>query len=140
MSAYKIIQTEFRNLDSLKKALADCGFGHCDLSAGPKVNGLELTPYHILPGQRIDKAVVRLPKSHYHGFEDTGFAWDEASGSYRAIISTHDGDGNFGAGTLKQVQQRYAYWEIKRQAAVKGYTVREVKSTDGTIRLQLTHR
>jgi hypothetical protein len=140
MSAYKLIQTEFRNIDSLKKALKDVGFGVFDLSAGPKANRLELMPYNYRPGQQIDKVVLRLPKSHYDGYEDTGFAWDEATKSYRAIISTHDGGGNFGPSTLKQVQQRYAYHEIKRQAAVKGYTVREVKGTDGVIRLQLAHR
>jgi hypothetical protein len=138
MSAYKQISTEFRNLESLRKALADVGFGHFDLSASPKVNGLEMQGFYY--NRNIGKVALRLPKSHYGGFEDTGFAWDDETKAYRAIISTHDGDGNFGASTLKQVQQRYAYHEIKRQAAVKGYTVREVAGTDGVIRLQLTHR
>lgn len=137
MSAYKEIRTEFRNIESLKKALADVGFTHCELSASAKVNGLRMTGYASNRGERV---ALMLPKSHYHGYEDTGFAWDEATQSYRAIISTHDGYGNFGAETLKKVQQRYAYQEIKRQAQIKGYTVREVSGTDGTIRLQLTHR
>lgn len=137
MSAYKEVTTEFRNLDSLKKALADCGFGHCELGASARVNDLQLQGYG---GSRADSVALRLPKSHYRGFEDTGFAWDAATQSYRAIISAHDGYGNFGAQTLQRVKQRYAYHEIIAQAARKGYTVREIKSTDGVIRLQLSHR
>jgi len=137
MSSYKEITTEFRNIESLKKALADVGFAHCDLSANPKENGLSMVGYGGRPGENV---ALRLPKSHYGGYEDTGFAWDEATKTYRAIISTHDGGGNFGAGTLQKLRQRYAYQEVKRQAQVKGYTVREVAGTDGVIRLQLTHR
>ena len=81
-----------------------------------------------------------LPSSHYEGYEDTGFAWDEETRTYRAIISTHDGWGNFGEETLTKLRQRYANHEVRRVARAKGYTCREVKSTDGTIRLQLTHR
>lgn len=144
MSAYKEIRTEFRNLESLKKALADVGFGKFHLSSGPKVNDFETMGYHR-PGEKV---ALCLKKSDYNAFEDTGFAWDAKTQTYRAIISTHDGVdhyGNqtsayFGEGTLKKVQQRYAFHEVKRQAAVKGYTVREIAGGDGTIRLQLTHR
>jgi hypothetical protein len=137
MSSYKELKTEFRNIESLKKALADVGFGHFDLSANPKLNSLPMIGYTGRPGENV---ALRLPKAHYHGYEDTRFAWDAETRTYRAIISTHDGGGNFGAGTLQKLRQRYAYQEVKRQAAVKGYTVREVAGTDGVIRLQLTHR
>lgn len=138
MSAYKEIKTEFRNIESLKKALKDVGFGVFDLSASAKVNGLQLTGFG---GGNAGQVALRLNRSQYHGYEDTGFAWDAQSQSYRAVISTHDdGVKNFGAGTLQKLRQRYAYHEVKRQATVKGYTVREVAGTDGVIRLQLTHR
>jgi hypothetical protein len=145
MSAYKEIRTEFRNLDSLKKALNDVGYGVMEVSAKAKENTLDLMGYnHRAYGQ----AVIRFDRSAYNAFEDTGFVWDQEAGVYRAVVSTHDSDythdgkryQNFGEVTLKKVQQRYAYHEVKRQAAVKGYTVREVAGSDGTIRLQLTHR
>lgn len=121
MSSYKEIRTEFRNLDSLKKALQDVGFGKYDLSVLPKVNGLPLQRWG---GGVAENVALRLPKAHYKGYEDTGFAWDAESKTYRAIISTHDGHGNFGAGTLEKVTARYAYHEVVRVARAQGYMVR----------------
>lgn len=133
MSAYKEIRTEFRNLESLKKALADAGFGSCDLSASATVNGLQLQGWGGRQGQAV---ALRLNKSHYHGFEDTGFAWDSVSKCYKAIISTHDGYGNLGAGTLEKVQERYAYHEVVRVARSKGYLVRtEIDKQTGVTRV-----
>jgi hypothetical protein len=134
MSQYKKISTQFRSLDSLKKALKDVGFGHFDLSANVKANSLTLAGY---AGRQGENVALRLPKSHYHGFEDTGFAWDDETKTYRAIISTHDGNGNFGEGTLNKVKQHYAYFELTRQARQKGYSVRRQKGEDGVIRLKL---
>ena len=120
MSAYKRISTQYKNIDSLKKALADLGFGHFDLSANVKANSLTLAGY---AGRQGENVALRLPKSHYKGYEDTGFAWDAETKSYRAIISTHDGNGNFGEGSLAKLRQGYAYFELTRQARRKGYSV-----------------
>jgi hypothetical protein len=134
MSAYKKISTQFRNLESLKKALEDIGFGHFDLSESAKVNSLTLAGFY---GSRGEDVALRLPKSHYHGFEDTGFAWDDETKTYRAIISTHDGGGNFGEGKLAKLRQAYAYQELKKQAKAKGYAVSKQVGDDGVIRLKL---
>ncbi len=142
MSAYKRIQTQFKNLDSLKKALVDVGFDHFEVAANPQANDLVLHGYSASHG---GDAALRIPKDHYNAFEDTGFAWDPESKTYRAIISTHDGGftvgearyANFGEGTLTKVRQRYAYHEVCRQARMKGYGVRQVDDQSGAIRLQL---
>ena len=134
MSAYKKITTQFKNLESLKKALADIGFSNFDLAPSPRVNSLSLTGY---TGRQGDDVALRLPRSHYGNYEDTGFAWDETTQTYRAIISTHDGYGNFGEDTLNKVRQRYAFHEVSRQARLKGYSVKQINDQSGVIRLQL---
>lgn len=139
MSAYREIKTVFKNLDSLKKALKDVGLDHFQLSSNPRLNTIQMQGY---AGRQGESVALMLPKSHYGGYEDVGFAWDEQSKAYKALISTHDGGWgshrDIGEATLQKVTQRYAYNEACRLAKMQGYTVREVKSTDGNIRLQLS--
>lgn len=136
MSAYKVIRTEFRNLDSLIKALEDIGKGSFDFCA-PQQNDLRLEGYM---GRSSDMACLRLPKSTCGAYEDTGFAWDAATRTYRAIISTHDDSVNFGETALARVRQRYAVHEVRRQARSKGYNVQEQSHADGTVRMILVRR
>lgn len=136
MSAYKVIQTEFRNLDSLKKALADVGFDQVE-QADARTNSLPLAGYG---GSRGEDVCLRIPRHNFGGYEDTGFAWEPSTQSYRAIISTHDGFGSFGEGTLTRVRQRYALHEVRRQARSKGYNVQEQPQADGSIRMTLVRR
>lgn len=136
MSAYKEIVTEFRHRDSLIKALADSGF-RCEVANDATANGLELHGYALSSGGRAN---IRIPKSAHPGaFEDTGFIYNSVTKTYAAKISTHNSPGNFGREALEKVTQRYAYHEVIRQAKLKGYTVQQHASADGTIRLQLTH-
>ena len=132
MSAYKVIQPQFKTLESLLKALRDVGLGGYELSAGPRQNTLALSGYG---GARVSqKVAVRLPKSVYGGYEDVGFYWDEASRSYAALVSTHDSDydgrRNIGEATLGKITQAYAFHEVSRQARLKGYSVKKTVEGD----------
>ena len=72
MSAYKEVRTEFRSIESLTKALKDVGLDVYELSSNVKENSLTLQGYAGRVGENV---ALRLPKSHYRGYEDTGFAW-----------------------------------------------------------------
>lgn len=136
MSKYKTIQTEFKDIESLKKALVDVGFHNFELSRSKTENSLSLTGYTgaINP----QKVALRVSRSVSHGHEDVGFYWDGKQ--YQAIISTHDMYGNIGEQTLKRITQRYAYHEVIKKAHAKGYTINESKQPGGVIQLQLVKR
>ena len=127
MSKYKTIQTEFKDIESLKKALADTGFPVFSLSLGPRENTLTLKDYY--ERENTQKVALKIGKDHSHGYEDVGFFWDGKS--YQAIISSHDGNGNIGEQTLKRITQRYAYHEVVKKAHAKGYTINESKQPGG---------
>ena len=140
MSAYREIKTQFKNEKSLLKALDDLGLTVRDVSPN-RQNTFGLVGY----GRSVEgntKVAIRLPKSHYNGYEDVGFAWDADEKAYKAIVSTHDGVyhniRNVGQKTLQKITQRYAYHEAVRLAKIKGYAVKTLASNDGTIKLQLT--
>jgi hypothetical protein len=143
MSKYKIVQTEYRSLDSLKKALGDVlgPDAELEIARDPRCPSLPL--YGYVGDQRAERASLRLPRQVVNLFSggwsnDIGFTWDGRC--YQAIVSDYD-QGNAGSQRLlAQVKQRYALHELRRQAKLKGYTVREHPAQDGTIRLTLTHR
>lgn len=137
MSAYKEIKTEFRNLESLKKALADLGYSEIEIAKNPKKPDLPL--YGYKGDQRPERASVRIPRNKV-GFasNDVGFAWNGSS--YTAIISEYDGRTNFKEKKQNELAQRYSYHEIRYQAKLRGYGVREIQGQDGSIRLSLIRR
>ncbi len=137
MSVYKEVKTEFRNLDSLKKALADVGFKEIEVDVS-RSNSLFLKGFgYEYNNLNVRKGTIAIRKSEYGGYEDTGFSWDAQSKSFTAIISTHY---PFNEEKLTQVKQRYAYHEVTRNARVRGYNIKETTDVDGTIRLQLVRR
>jgi hypothetical protein len=142
MSKYKVIQTEFRNLESLTKAIEDVlGSDAQHVAIDPKHASLHL--YGYLGDQRPELASIRIPREVVNRFSggcsnDIGFAWDGSR--YTAIVSEYDSGKPGSQAMLNQIRQRYAYHEIARQARAKGYTLRETRLADGTITLQLTHR
>lgn len=127
MSRYMKLETEFTNAESLLKALTDLGITF-ERSRDLKVNSLTMKNRWM---HGDEKAAIVLNKSGYWG--QIGFAWD---GRKYSLIQ--DGMDN-NTGTINQVRQHYALHEIRRQARVKGYQVREQQQADGSIRLQLIH-
>lgn len=132
MSAIKKVKTVFKNLDGLKKAL---------IEAGVKPDAIEVDstltnklPQTLFGGRTVSNALsVRIRKDVTGGYEDAGFRY--ADGVFEAVLSTHDGYGNFGDGSLLKTTVRYNVIEAKRLAKLKGYTVTERTADDGTIEL-----
>lgn len=138
MSQYKKIATEFKNPDSLMKALADLGLPF-DKAPDLKVNSLQLEGWGGRPAGTV---AIRVPKSLTGGYEDVGFSW--TGSAYEAHVSTHDGEypgynhRDVGEPTLLKIKQRYALHELRRQARQQGYSIQEKYLDDGSIRLICT--
>lgn len=152
MSKYREIKTEFRNLDSLKKALADCGVPY-QIAANPRVPDLGLYGYHddLRPEQAsivINREWINdhwsgvgvIGKNYYRGISnDIGFAWDGSQ--FTGIVSDYDQTRQGVTDALNKLRQRYGFHEVQRLARSKGYTVRETATdTSGQIRLVLVRR
>jgi len=136
MSKYKKIATEFKNADSLCKALDDLDLPY-DKAPVLKTPSLELRGWGGTFGALVS---IRIPKYKTNGFEDVGFAWNGAA--FEAHVSTHDGSGygrrDVGEPTLLKIKQRYALHELRRQAKLNGYSIQEKYLDDGTITLVCT--
>ena len=62
MSKYKQIVTQFKNLESLKKALEDVGFAGIEVAPNPKAPSLTLVGF--LGDARPEKASLRIPRRY----------------------------------------------------------------------------
>ncbi len=143
MSAYKTIETQFKNLESLLAALTDLGYTKEQVQVAPNPKTATLPMYGYRNDLRPEKCGVRIARQHIGGASnDVGFAWDGQA--WRAIISEFDMQANYPTAMnvqrQAQLKQRYAYHETRHIARIKGYSVQETKMPDGTIRLTLNHR
>jgi hypothetical protein len=140
MSAYKEIKSEFRNGQSLIKALKVLGLIP-QVSQNLRDNGVELVNNYGHDGAKVAIGVDRIQvhskinRSVYGGL---GFTWNGKS--YDVIADDLDVHKTEHQKLMNDIKQRYSYNEIKRQAQVKGYTVRETTGQDGVIRMTLVHR
>lgn len=139
MSKYKEIKTEFKNGNSLLLALKDTGYPVVS-STGLKVNSIELeNHWHRTDSQKV--AMKLDIEGQVQRWNDVGFAWNAETGTYQTVMDALDvGRNKDIENILTKVKQRYALHEIRRQARVKGYTVRENQMPDGTIRLVCVHQ
>lgn len=143
MSKYREIQTEFVNANSLLKALSEIfGRENVFVSGNVTQNNVELYSGWV-KGAKAAMAVKREGVSNRLGMDsrnlssDLGFRY--SADTKRYTISLNDMDEYRTRELIPQIKQAYAKHEIRRQAQMKGYTVREVRLTDGTIQLQLNH-
>lgn len=136
MSAYKKIKTEYRNVQSLFKALRDLKFLP-EFAANLKDNCLPLIGYR--GDERPERAAVRIPREQVgECSNDIGFAWNGSE--YEAIISDWDGAGSglqtrFSVERQNLLKQRYAVHEARYLATLQGYSVDEITLADGTVQL-----
>jgi hypothetical protein len=151
MSKYKKIATEFRNTESLLRALKDL---KVEYEAAPDPRQPSLALYGFQGDKREERAsfVIRREfinktwsgffmgdKTWHNGYSnDLGFAWDGQG--YQLQISQYDSSRPGELAALDQLRQRYAFHEVHRQARAKGYTVRESSSENGAINLILVKR
>lgn len=135
MSHYREIKTEFKTAESIIKALKTLGVTP-QVASNLRANTLEMqNAYGELHGASkvaimVDHAAARAANLSYNG---VGFAWDETSKTYNLVADYLPNQ------TIAKLKQRYSFEELRRAAAVKGYTVREVKDQNGVIRMTLTH-
>ena len=139
MSAYKKIETKFKNLKSLIAALDEIvGKDGYTVAVNPKANTLAMYGYR--DDKRPETAAINLPRKTVNRFSggasnDMGFYWDEASKSYGMIVS--DFDSSKSAGLVNKIKQQYAFNELTRQAKMKGYMVSKEADQSGVLRLKL---
>ena len=139
MSRYKTIQTEFRTLDSLMKALEDIGYGKgkVQVATNPTANTLPMIGYH--GDTRPETTAVRIPRQYVgSASNDVGFRWNGKA--YEAVISQYDSETHFNEGVVNKLKQRYGLHEIRRQAKARGYNIRESVNADGSIQVQCVKR
>lgn len=140
MSAYKKIQTQFKQISSLQKALSEV-LGHNNFEVDiQKRNRLPLFGYQN--DQRPETCSVRIDRKFVNRWSsgvsnDIGFAWDDKSKTFQAIVSDYDRNQIGSQRLLDRIRQEYAFQEISRQARSKGYRVRKQSTGDGTIQVQL---
>jgi hypothetical protein len=141
MSKYKEIATEFRNADSLRKALKEMGV---EFQESANLKNPDLKMYGYQNDLRDERASFRLDRKFVNAklsggsSNDVGFRWNGQV--FEAQISEYDSGWNERRGWLNEVRQKYALNEVRRQAWLKGYTLRETKLTDGTVRVICTMR
>jgi len=144
MSKYKTIQTEFRTLSSLLRALADLGYTASEINIAKDNISNALALYGYLGDERAEKAAIRIDRNVIGSLSnDVGFRWNGTA--YEMLVSDYDNGAAQDAGSKRMnaqrqaaLKQRYGFHEVSRQARTKGYTVTEKANTDGTIRLELS--
>lgn len=131
MSKYKIIQTQFRDRETLRAALADLGIPFEEHTAGAAL-------YGYIGDERPERAHFIVRRQHISSSSnDLGIAWDAASKSYRAIVSEYDERQGYGPALLNRIKQRYAVRETIKLAQAKGMSIVEQRDEHGVIRLKL---
>lgn len=139
MSIYKRINTEFKNLDSLCRALYEIGFGPADLeiAVDPKAPDLPLFGYKN--DLRPERASIRINRKRVGiAANDLGFAWNGRA--FEMIVSEYDLSGNMSQKKIDRLKQAYAAIEVRRQAKARGYSIQEQRLDNGTVRMTLVRR
>ena len=143
MSKYRVIKTEFKNGESLVKALSDMGLPF-EKAASLRENGLTLETHWNSFGGVNKQVAIGMSRGSLrtHGLQvmdGIGFTW--SGQGYDVVIDHYDEEKSQVTAMLAQLKQRYGLHEVNRLARQKGYTVRESASAaDGTIRLILVKR
>jgi hypothetical protein len=142
MSKYKEVQTQFRNIDSLKAALTKLGIqfeGGTTFQSSVKLH----TSWRGMYGnvdQDVCIAVQRQDaiKAGMGDFDGFGFRWN---GTTFELVQDHlDSGMNHISKKFGTLKAEYANCEVHRQAKMRGYNVSEQRRADGTIALTLVRR
>lgn len=128
MSKYKEISTTIKKLEHITHALDEMGI--------PYEAGQALPLYGYLGDQRPETAEVVVRRANVGPYaNDLGWAWDEATGTYREIISEYDSSGR-GADIAREVRRRCAVLQVAEIARAHHY-VMTVKEEHGVQRVFL---
>lgn len=131
MSKYKIIETKFRDRETLRAALTELGIPFEEHATAAVLHGYQ-------GDVRQERAHFIVRRQHVGvASNDFGLEWDPVTKSYRAHISAYDEQMDYGPALLNRIKQRYAVRETIKLAAAKGLSVVEQKDEHGVIRLKL---
>lgn len=141
MSKYKEVQTQFRNIDSLKAALTKLGI---QFEGGQVGQNVTLRTSWRGMYSNVDREVtiavnrqnaIEAKMGNYDGF---GFKWN---GNTFELVQDHlDAESGWFNTKFGLLKQEYANCEVRRQAKMRGYNVSEQRRADGTIALTLVRR
>ena len=141
MSKYKEVQTQFRNIDSLKAALTKLGIQFESAQLGQTVTlRTSWSGMYSNVDREVTIAVNRESAVHADmgNFDGFGFKWN---GSSFEMIQDHlDQESRQFERKFGLLKQEYANQEVRRQARLRGYNVSEQRRADGTIALTLMRR
>ena len=135
MSHYCEIETEFRDLECLVKALNDIGI--TDIRHHKNAQQLQ----GFAGDLRQQRANVIVPKEEVNrklsggASNDLGFLWEGKK--YKAVVSEFD-KRNWWNRERGKLTQRYNYHKITKEAKRHGRRVREARLDDGTVKLTIT--
>lgn len=143
MSKYRLIKTEYRNPESLVKALTDLGVIYTrsdNLRKNEAVLKTNWTGHWggkdqecAIAIQRADLSKFVFANGKYRTMDGVGFSWNGSA--YDLIQDQHDTERPDVIGALNKLNQRYSYHETMRLARMNGYSVKSTTSENGKIRI-----
>jgi hypothetical protein len=129
MSHFTSIKTQIRDVESLRKALADVGFSTVEVHDTPQgLYGFE--------GNLRPETAEMIVRRKYIGSasNDIGFK-RQVDGQFTAIISNYD-RGKYSQEWVNQLTQRYAYHALIARSGTEGFSIESEESLeDGTLRV-----
>lgn len=142
MSKYKVIETEFRNLETLCQVLDEMGVVY-EKAPVPTEPSISMIGYHGDTRPEKGSIVIRRAyvNKHWSGgvSNDIGFAWNGQA--YGLIISEYDSGVQKTNQAVNQMKQTYQAKEFASQAIRRGLNVdTQERLPDGSIRLVLRKR
>lgn len=134
MSRYCIVQTEFKDGETLVCALMETGNWTIDQIE------IHETPQHLFGfhgDQRTEKANIIIRRKNIGKYSnDIGFVQNE-HGHYEAIISDYDSS-KYGTTWIGQLTGNYAYHKIRQEQESRGRTVSRERCPNGRQRVVVT--
>ena len=134
MSEYRVVKTEFRDRECLKKALDDVA-----KELGIRyAQGENLTLYGYMGDARPETAEFVIRRRYLDTLSnDLGYRWNPEKGIFEEIVSEYDQRVRRVTMIRNKVRQRYAYHKVLQEARRKGMAVQAVEQKGGVIHITL---
>lgn len=138
MSAYKVIRTQLNNRRTLVKALTEI-FGTDGIQVA-EGNRITLRNDWRHQDHQVSIAVSREHVRKITGSAYGGIGFELDGKAYNMIVDDLDNNPDSNpryASLVNDIKQKYAYYEVVRQAQAQGYSVKKETGEAGVIRLKL---
>lgn len=136
MSEYRKLKTQFKSRIHLRRALKTLGipFEECP-------SGRETHLYGHLGDERPEKATFVVRRKHIDRLSnDLGWHWNAKARCFEEVVSEYDRSVHRCTEIRRGVKREYAVAATIGRARARGYRVRRVDQTDGTVQLVVTGR